>query len=64
MGHLKWVAEKKNGPACWTSASYNLNVRRQSACLVFNLIMVDNYAASFHCTPVVRASDSMTAPTI
>ena len=31
--------------------------------LVFNLIMVDNYAAFFNCTPVGRASDSMMAPT-
>ena len=37
---------------------YNLNVMRQSACLVFNPIMVDNYAAFFNCTPVGRASDS------
>ena len=44
---------------------YNLNVMRQSACLVFNPIMIDNsyYAASFNCTPVGRASDSMMAPT-
>ena len=42
---------------------YNLNVMRQSACLVFNPIMVDNYAAFFNCTPVGRASDSMVAPT-
>ena len=42
---------------------YNLNVMRQSACLVFNPIMVDNYAAIFNCTPVGRASDSMMAPT-
>ena len=42
---------------------YNLNVMRQSACLVFNPIMVDNYAAFFNCTPVGRASDSMKAPT-
>ena len=42
---------------------YNLNVMRQSACLVFNPIMVDNYAAFFNCTPVGRASDSMMAPT-
>ena len=41
---------------------FNLNVMRQSACLVFNSIMVDNYAA-FNCTPVGRASDSMMAPT-
>ena len=42
---------------------YNLNVMRQSACLVFSPIMVDNYAAFFNCTPVGRASDSMMAPT-
>ena len=42
---------------------YNLNVMRQSACLVVNPAMVDNYAAFFNCTPVGRASDSMNAPT-
>ena len=42
---------------------YNLNVMRQSACLVFNPIMIDNYAAFLNCTPVGRASDSMMAPT-
>ena len=41
----------------------NLNVMQQSACLVFNLIMIDNYAAFFNCTPVGRASDSMMAST-
>ena len=39
---------------------YNLNVMRQSACLVFNPIMVDNYAF-FNCPG--WASDSMIAPT-
>ena len=42
---------------------YALNVMRQSACLVINPIMVDNFAALFNCTPVDRASDSMMAPT-
>ena len=42
---------------------YNLNVMRQSACLVFNPITVDNYAALFNCTPVGRLSDSLMAPT-
>ena len=42
---------------------YNLNVMRQSACLVTNPIMVGSYAALFNCTPVDRASDSMMAPT-
>ena len=43
--------------------SYNLNVMRQSACLVINPITVDGFAALFNCTPVDRASDSMMAPT-
>ena len=43
---------------------YNLNVMRQSACLVFNPIMVDNYAAFLNYTPVGRASDSMMAPSL
>ena len=42
---------------------YDLNVMRQSACLVINPIRVDNFAAFFNCTPVDRASDSMMAPT-
>ena len=42
---------------------YNLNVMRQSACLVINPITVDNFAALFNCTPLDRASDSMMSPT-
>ena len=42
---------------------YNLNVMRQSACLVINPITIDGYAVLFNCTPVDRASDSMIAPT-
>ena len=42
---------------------YNINIMRQSACLVFNPITVNNFASLFNCTPVDRASDSMTAPT-
>ena len=42
---------------------YNLNVMRQSACLVINQITVDGFAALFNCTPVDRASDAMMAPT-
>ena len=42
---------------------YNLNVMQESACLVFNPIMVDNDAVFFNCTPVRRASDSMMTTT-
>ena len=42
-------------------AGYTLDIKRQTACLVFNPIMVEGYAALFSCTAVVQASDSMTA---
>ena len=42
---------------------YNINIMRQSACLVFNPITVNNFASLFNCTPVGRASNSMMAPT-
>ena len=42
---------------------YDLNVMRQSACLVINLITVANVAALFNCTLVDQASDSLMAPT-
>ena len=41
---------------------YNLNVMRQSACIVINPITVDNFAVLFNCTPVDRSSDSKMAP--
>ena len=42
-------------------AGYSLNIMRQTACLVFNPIMGEGYAALFSCTAVIQASDSMTA---
>ena len=42
---------------------YDLNVMRQTACLVINPIMVDNFAALFSCSPLARESDSMMAST-
>ena len=33
---------------------YDLNVMRQSECLVINPITVDGFAALFNCTPVDR----------
>ena len=43
------------------TAGYSLDIMRQTACLDFNQIMVEGYAALFSCTAVVQASDSMTA---
>ena len=42
---------------------YDLNVMRQSACLVVKPVTVDNFVALFNCTPVDWASDSMMTPT-
>ena len=41
---------------------YNVDVMRQSACLLVNPIMVNNNAVLFNCMPVGRGSDSMIAP--
>ena len=42
-------------------AVYSIDIMRQNACLVFDPIMVEGYAALFSCMAVVQASDSMTA---
>ena len=42
------------------NAGYTLDIMQQTACLVFNPIMVEGYAGLFSCTVVVHASDSMT----
>ena len=41
---------------------YNMNVMRQTACLMVNPITVNNFADLFICTPVGRTSDLMMAP--
>ena len=41
-------------------AGYSIDIMRQTACLAFNPIMVEGYAAHFSVTAVFQASDSMT----
>ena len=41
----------------YKSFGYSLDIMRQTACLVVNLIIVDGYASLFNCTTAVRASD-------
>ena len=38
-------------------AGYALDIMRQTACLVFNPIMVEGYVALFSCMAVVQVSD-------
>ena len=42
---------------CYRRIGYNINIIRQSACLLFNPITVNNFASLFNCTPVARTSD-------
>ena len=43
--------------------AYNINIMRQSACLVFNPITLNNFASLFNCTPVGRGVRLSDAPT-
>ena len=47
----------------YTKVGYNLDVMRQSACLVVNPITVSSYGFLFYCMTVGQDSDSMTALT-
>ena len=42
---------------CYKKIGYNLDVLRQTACLVVNPIKVNSFAYLFNCTTVDRASD-------
>ena len=45
---------------CFKRVGYTSDIIRQTACLFFNLIMVEEYAALFSFTAVVQASYSKT----
>ena len=53
----------KNIVKRYIRAGYNLDIIRQSACLVLNPITVYSYGFRFNCTTVGQVSDSMTALT-
>ena len=59
---FKRIVEKDS--KTYVRVGYNLDIMRQSACLVLNPIMVYSYNGFlFNCTTVGQASDSMTALT-
>ena len=45
----------------YTTIGYNINVIRQTACMVDSPMTINNFASLFGCTPAGRALDSMTA---
>ena len=63
VGRVDFSDQFRKIIVCYKHIGYNINIMRQSACLVFKPITVNNFASLFNCTPVDRASDSMMAPT-
>ena len=47
----------KNIINCYQKIGYNIDVLRQTACLVVNPIKINSFAYLFNCTLVDRASD-------
>ena len=54
------ISKKIN--ARYKKIGYNIDVVRQTACLVVNPIKVNSFAYLFNCMTVGRASDRMTVP--
>ena len=63
VGRADFSDQSRKNIVRYKRIGYNINIMRQSACLAFNPITVNNFASVFNCTPVDRASDSMMAPT-
>ena len=63
VGGADFSDQFKNIIICYKRIGYNINIMRQSACLVLNPVTVNNFVSLFNCTPVGRGSDSMMAPT-
>ena len=63
VGKSKFSDQLKKIEKRYIRVGYNLDVMRQSACLVLNPITVYSHGFLFHCTTVRQTSDSMTALT-
>ena len=63
MGKPNFSDQFKKIVKRYIRVGYNLDIMRQSACLVLNPFTVYSYGFLFICTMVGQASDSMTALT-
>ena len=63
VGFNTFSAQFINIISHYKKIGYNINVKQQTACLVFNPIMAGNFAFLFNCRPLGRTSDSMTVLT-
>ena len=62
-GRADFSDQFRRNIVCYKRIGYKINIMRQSACLMFNPVTVNNFASLFNCTAMGRASDSMMAPT-
>ena len=63
LENLILVINSKKIVKRYIGVGYNLDIMRQSACLVLNPITVYSYGFLFNCPTAGQASDSMTALT-
>ena len=63
VGKPNLIYQSKKVVKRYIRVGYNLDIMRQSACLVLNPITVYGYGFLFNFTTVGQASDSMTALT-
>ena len=63
VGSYNFLAQFIKIISHYKKIGYNINVLQQTPFLVVNPITVCSFAFLFNCTPVGRASDSMTVPT-
>ena len=61
VGKSNFSDQFKKAVKRYIRVEYNLDITRQSACLVSNPKLVYSYGYLFNCTTVGQASDSMTA---
>ena len=61
VGKPNFSDQFKNIIKRFKRVGYNIDIMRQSSCLVVNLIKVDSCGVLFNCTTVGQASDLMTA---
>ena len=64
VGRADFSAQFRKIIICYKRIGCNINIMRQSACLVVNPIEVNTFVSLFNRTPVGRASDSLMAPTL
>ena len=62
LGRAEFSDQFRKVVVCCGRVGYNINIMRQSACLVFSPIAVNDFASLFDCAPLGRASGSVVAP--